>query len=47
MERMNHQKLYLESIGFDAFGEVNFGSMNTSTAISARLTSELLRMICE
>ncbi|KAG1059471.1 hypothetical protein G6F42_028302 [Rhizopus arrhizus] len=46
-DRKSHQHMLLERIGFSALGEVNFGSMNTSTAVSAKLTSELLRMICE
>lgn len=47
VERMNQQKVYLEKIGFDAFGEVDFGRMKTEVSVSARLTSELLYMICE
>lgn len=46
VERSNQQKRYLESIGFNAFGDPNFGK-ETSISVSARLTSELLRMICE
>lgn len=46
-DRKSHQHMLLERVGFSALGEVNFGSMNTSTVVSAKLTSELLRMICE
>lgn len=46
-EKLSHQRLYLEQIGFSALGELNFGSMNTSTIVSAGLISELLRLICE
>ncbi|KAG0745150.1 hypothetical protein G6F62_003419 [Rhizopus arrhizus] len=46
-ERMHQQKVYLEKIGFDAFGEVDFGRTKTEVSVSARLTSELLYMICE
>ncbi|GAN04298.1 conserved hypothetical protein [Mucor ambiguus] len=46
-DRKSHQHMLLERIGFSALGEINFGSMNTSTVVSAKLTSELLRMICE
>jgi hypothetical protein len=46
-EKASHQRLYLDRIGFNALGEINFGSMNTTTAVNAELISELLRLICE
>lgn len=46
-EKLSHQRLYLDRIGFNALAEVNFGSMNASTAVSSKLISELLRLICE
>ncbi|GAA5815422.1 hypothetical protein MFLAVUS_008930 [Mucor flavus] len=30
-EKLSHQRLYLDQIGFSALGEINFGSMNAST----------------
>lgn len=46
-EKLSHQRLYLDRIGFNALAEINFGSMNAATVVSARLISELLRLICE
>ncbi|KAI9476341.1 MAG: hypothetical protein EXX96DRAFT_507481 [Benjaminiella poitrasii] len=43
----NHQQIYLKQIGFNSFGEINFGSMSASTSVSSKLTSELLRLILE
>lgn len=46
-EKSGHQRLYLDRIGFNALAEINFGSINSSTAVSPKLISELLRLICE
>ncbi|KAG2213997.1 hypothetical protein INT47_001268 [Mucor saturninus] len=46
-EKSSHQRLYLDRIGFNALAEINFGSMNSSTAVNSKLISELLRLICE
>jgi neurofibromin 1 len=46
-DKTSHQQLYLERIGFSALGEINFGSMNSTSVVNAKLTSELLRLICE
>jgi neurofibromin 1 len=46
-EKALQHKRCLDEIGFSALGETNFGSMNTSTVISAELASDLLQMLCE
>ncbi|KAI8994897.1 hypothetical protein BDB01DRAFT_714840 [Pilobolus umbonatus] len=46
-ERVTHQQVYLESIGFSALVEMNFGLMNTTSGVNAKLASELLHLICE
>lgn len=46
-EKLSHQRLYLDRIGFSALGEINFGSANGTYVVNAQLVSELLRMICE
>ena len=43
-EKLSHQRLYLDRIGFSAFGEINFGCENT---VHPQLVSGLLRLICE
>lgn len=46
-EKLSHQRLYLDRVGFTALGEINFGSANATHIVSSQLVSELLRLICE
>lgn len=46
-DKISNQQIILERIGFKGLGEANFGLLCKPADVSAGLTSELLRILCE
>lgn len=46
-DKISNQQAILERIGFKGLAEANYGLLCRANNESARLTSELLRIICE